>query len=92
MSDIARARDLLIGVLNNYTLPPGAALTIAKALSLMKREAPVRRLRAGKVAIKPALKQRVRRLAARGLSQHEIAKRVGLPNAGRVSEILNGKR
>lgn len=92
MSDIVRAREILSGVLRNYTLPPGAALSIAKALQLMNRAPAIRRSRAKKVTITPALKKRVRDLHRQGLSQHEIAKRVGLPNAGRVSEILNGKR
>jgi len=92
MSDIPRARGILEGLLRNYQLPQPVQLAIAKALSLMQRDPPISRARGKAVAITPALKARVRALSAQGLSQAEIARRVGLPNAGRVSEILNGKR
>jgi hypothetical protein len=92
MSDIPRARAILESVLRNYQLPQAAQLSIAKALSLMQRDPPIRRARAKTVKITPAIRARVRKLAGEGYSQAEIARAVGLPNAGRVSEILNGKR
>lgn len=92
MSDIPRARELIGTVLRNYTLPPGAAATIGKALSLMTREPPIRRARAKEVRITAAIRARVKELNRAGVPQAEIAQLTGLRNGGRVSEILNGKR
>lgn len=92
MSNIPRARELLAIALANYTLPGGAEAAITKALRLMTREAPVSRSRAKVVDVTSAMKARIRRLSAAGFTQTEIARLVGLRNAGRVSEVLNGKR
>lgn len=92
MSDIPRARDLLAGILRNYTLPAGATETIEKAIGLMTREPAIRRARAEEIEITPAVKDRVRGLSQDGYSQADIARITGLRNGGRVSEILNGKR
>jgi DNA-binding NarL/FixJ family response regulator len=92
MSNIPRARDLLAGVLRNYSLPTGAAATITKAVSLMVRKSPVKRATAVRPKIDRSVRAEVQRLARQGLSNHEIAQATGLRNGGRVSEILTGKR
>jgi hypothetical protein len=92
MSDIPRARELLEAVLRNYQLPAGSEVTISKALKLMTREPAIRRARGVETKITPAIRKRVKELNAGGVPQADIAHQVGLRNAGRVSEILNGKR
>ena len=65
---------------------------VNEALALMTREKPIKRTKPRRVVITETIRRRVRVLARQGKSHHEIADIVGLPNGGRVSEILNGKR
>jgi hypothetical protein len=82
MSDIRQARDLL----------DTAMQSLRDAKRLMVREPPVKRAKSTRTLYTEALRREVRRLARLGKSHHQIANLVGLPNGGRVSEILNGKR
>jgi hypothetical protein len=69
-----------------------SALRACKAaLSLMTRVSPVKRAPPRATPITAALRRRVVRMwKTTDLSQHMIANTVGLPNAGRVSEIVRG--
>jgi hypothetical protein len=88
-SDIPKARALLVTALKlkdwRY---------VRAALPLMVRAKAIRRAKPKRRRITAAQKAAVRLIASRepDAHQHEIANRTGLPNAGRVSEILNGKR
>lgn len=92
MSDIKRARDIIEDVLAQSILSGWAANQLQSALKLMVRRPPVKRVRAVQPRIDRTVRAEVRRLAAMGLSNHEIANQTGLRNQGRVSEILTGKR
>ena len=88
-SDVPRARRLL---------ETGIATRdwsyVEAALPLMTRAKAVRRARTKQKPITAAQIQRTKLIALRepDTHEHEIANRVGLPNSGRVSEILNGLR
>jgi hypothetical protein len=63
------------------------------AVCLMHRRKPAKPVaRKGKEHITPATRRLVKKLAAQGVSNFEIAKRAKLRNPGRVTDILHGKR
>jgi hypothetical protein len=62
------------------------------ALRLMTRAKAVRRAPSKHARITADQKRRVRQLHFSDLTVHEIANATGLPNGGRVSEILGGRR
>ena len=92
MSNIPGARQLLLTALDTKMSKRRMRLYIKAALANMTRLPAVTRARRKPVRITFAMKQRVRTLAKMGWSQAEIARKVGLANAGRVSEILHWKR
>ena len=65
---------------------------IKAAINMMMRDTPVSRAKGKRVKVTPALRKRVIALSKTGMSQHQITSKVGLSNAGRVSEILRKKR
>ena len=66
---------------------------LAKALALMTRSKYVRHAYPKSDCITAKQKRKVRRLSLDlNLTQTDIARLAGLRNAGRVSEILNGRR
>jgi hypothetical protein len=70
----------------------GDAWRIRRIITHMYRRKPVRMTQPKSPPLTPALKARIRRLAARtSASQMQIGLRVGV-NSGRVSETLAGKR
>ena len=89
MSDIAKAREMI--VIANQAIT-NAQHCLDFALRLINREPPIKKAAAKSVRITPEIRTRVKALATEGKTEHEIAQLVGLRNAGRVSEILNGKR
>ncbi|UYO50289.1 hypothetical protein KQX64_06865 [Rhodopseudomonas palustris] len=91
-SNIPRARELIAAIVANYPASTSAHKQAKAALRLMTRAAPIKRTRGARIEITDAMRRRVRRLAEAGTSHHDIAVAVGLRNAGRVSEILRGKR
>ena len=93
MSNIPAARTLLIAALNGKRRTKVELLIhIRGALALMTRVPAVTHARSKPVKITRAVRQRVQALAKLGWSQTEIARKCGLHNSGRVSEILHGKR
>lgn len=97
MSDMARARELMdLGMLkmqHAQDLIDEANDLFKQARKLSIRASPVRRARQQEIAITEDVRDKVHALAGnRALTEHDIARRVGLRNGGRVSEILNGKR
>ena len=92
-SNIPKARELLNVALNNYpNAPREVRLAMARALELMVRAPACKKTAPVEVRITPKMRMRIRQLARARLSHHKIANAVGLPNGGRVSEILNGLR
>jgi len=90
MSDIAQARELIEQVLNFIPpLPVPAQRKLRQALVLMWREPPVRRAPAKPTIITAKIRKLVKDLNNTGLTEHQIAERVGLRNGGRISEILH---
>jgi hypothetical protein len=97
MSDMARARELMdqgmqkMADAQNLIDEANDLFTEARKLSI--RASPVRKARMREIPITSDIRDRVHTLAKdRQLTEHDIARRVGLRNGGRVSEILNGKR
>lgn len=88
MSEIPTARARLREIAGHS--PPKIAAEIYDVLDLMVRKPPVRRAPATKKTMTPALKARIRQLAAANPNMHmqDIADAVGV-NPGRVSEVLN---
>jgi len=88
-SDIPKARSLL-----QTALKLKDWRYVRAALPLMVRAKAVRRARSKHKKITPEQKRITRLIAARepDTSLHEITNRVGLPNAGRASEIVTWKR
>ena len=75
-----------------YHLERASALTAA-GMKLVRRQSPIRRARPVHVKITAGIRKQVAELSQNAkLTQWDIARRVGLRNGGRVSEILNGKR
>jgi hypothetical protein len=92
MSNIPLARGLLKTALQSKKTKIQMETFIRLALWHMTRVKAVTRARKKPVKITAFIRKRVRFLAAQGKSQAAIARKVGLSNAGRVSEILHGKR
>jgi|1185.fasta_scaffold646164_2 hypothetical protein len=88
-SDIPKARSLLTTALRTRDWR-----YVKAALPLMVRAKPVRRAPPTRHKITAKQFRETQRLAAAepGTSLHVITNRVGLPNAGRASEIITGKR
>lgn len=92
MSNIPKAREL-IRQAAMLTSNKRVKRKLAKALALMTRAKYIRLARPRTELITARQKRLVRRLNPDlNLTQTDIALRAGLRNAGRVSEILNGKR
>ena len=91
-SNIPLARSYLTYVLSNCDIDADARRYCKAALALMTRRAAVRRAPNQNVRITREHRRRVRALKNTDLTMHEIAIEVGLPNGGRVSEIMGGKR
>jgi hypothetical protein len=92
-SNIPKAREILNTALNNYpNAPREVRLAIARALELMVRAPACKKTPPVEVRITRQMRARIYKLARAKLSHHKIANAVGLPNSGRVSEILNGLR
>jgi hypothetical protein len=90
MSDIVKARRLLKDATKLRKL---ADELTEQALSLMRREPPVRKARKRYVRITEEKRSEVQRLALdKSLTTHDIASLTGLRSSGRVSEVLRGKR
>ena len=93
MSNIPRARAILERLLASHELGPRAEREVQKAVALMTREKACRRAPEQPQKIDSEMRQRVKVLArTTNLTMTEIARRVGLRNSGRVSEIMHGKR
>ena len=92
MSNIPRAREILAIVLAHGEIDAASRRQITRALRFMTRESPVRRSKPRHMPITADMRRQIRRLADSDMSQYDIAERVGLRNAGRVSEVLSGKR
>lgn len=65
---------------------------VRRAIGLMVREPPCRRVCVRPIRVNKAQRRRVHALRHSDLTMHEIANITGIKNMGRVSEILNGKR
>jgi len=92
MSNIPKARELVMQAIM-LTTDSRVRLKLAKALALMKRAKYIRHAHPVAQVITARHKRLVRKLNPNlNLTQAEIARRVGLRNQARVSEILNGKR
>lgn len=92
MSDIPRARLELEDLANR--LPATFQTELREIIdSLLYREPPVRKARRKHWGVTPRMKRQILILATLhpDMHQDEIARVVGT-NAGRVSEVLNGKR
>lgn len=65
---------------------------IKNAMKMMTRDTPISRAKGKRQKITMAMRKQVIALSKTGMSQHQITSKVGLSNAGRVSEILRKKR
>lgn len=92
MSNIPGARQLLLHALDPKMSPRMVRTHIRAALANMTRVPAVTHARGRKVKVTFVMRQRIHVLAKLGWTQAEIARKVGLRNAGRVSEILHGKK
>lgn len=95
MSDIPKARAVIQIIVQDYykILGPSISGRLLYAVRLMYREKADRRAPAKRQVIDKNMRKRVKALRkGTKLTQHEIANRVGLRSAGRVSEISHGKR
>jgi hypothetical protein len=92
MSNIPAARKLLKAALESHRTKSQMRALITHALFRMTREKAVTHARKKPIKITQYMRRMVRVYAAQGKSQAVIARKVGLANAGRVSEILHGKR
>jgi hypothetical protein len=97
MSDMARARELMdLGMQkmeHAQDLIDEANDLFKQARRLSIRASPVRRAPHQVIDITDDMRDKVETLAQnKKLTMHDIARRVGLRNGGRVSELLTGKR
>jgi len=98
MSKIIKSRGLIVeAILRAKDLQRATAEILdllENSLKYMFREPPIRRARAHKTVVTPELRDAVRKLARRypNMTTQDIAVKVGLRNAGRVSEILRNRR
>ena len=87
------ARMLIATVIDECAIDARAKSLLEKALNETWRAPSVRQAPRLKMQITPEIKSQVRALAyATDMTMSQIADRVGLRNAGRVSEVLNNKR
>lgn len=92
MSNIPRARELVYQVIQRID-DKNLKQKLINALGMMTREKYIRNAHPVHQLITDRMKRRVHRLNSNlNLTQTDIARKVGLRNAGRVSEILNEKR
>ena len=91
-SNIPLARHYLQLALADGDMDAVAHGYCTQALRLMTRAHAVRRAPSTPVRVTPSIRLAVRALRDTDLTMHEIADRVGLPNIGRVSEIMRRKR
>jgi hypothetical protein len=91
-SNVPLARRCIYAALRECEMDALARRYCWAALRLMTRREAVRRAPAKAQRITSAQKRQVLALNPTELTIHEIANQVGLPNSGRVSEILNGLR
>ena len=93
-SNIPKAREILRAILTDREIyiPKSARADIGKALKLMTRAPACKHAAPVEVRITPRMRARISALAKARVSHHKIANAVGLPNGGRVSEILNELR
>jgi hypothetical protein len=92
MSNIPAARKLLKAALESHRTKSQMCALIGFALRRMKRVPAKTHARGAPIRVTKAVRNKVKALAKKGLSQATIAHMLGLRNAGRVSEILHGKR
>lgn len=93
MSNIPRARELVMRAMNQLPSASPAHITLQKAISLMNRESPVKRVKPRSRMMTAAVAceiWRYYRLHPRS-SHQEIADALRV-NPGRVSEVLTGTR
>lgn len=94
MSNIPKAREMLLDFAANGGLSPGQAMRVRAIVhQYMKSDKAVRRAPEKSAQITAVMKANIKRVAAWNPDMHvnEIAARFNV-NPGRVSEILNGKR
>lgn len=92
MSNIPKARELIEAIVE-YVKDEQIRYTLYRALKLMKREPYIRRARPVRQVITAKMRRGIHKLNPDlNLTQVDIARRVGLRNQARVSEILNEKR
>jgi hypothetical protein len=91
-SDVPLARAHISEALAYCVMDEAARNHCMIAHSLMTRAHAVRRAPDHPQLITDEQKRRVRALKDSDLTYHEITNQVGLPNAGRVSEIMAGRR
>ena len=90
---IHKARTLIYTVLDECTIDARAKSLLELALDEMWRAPSVRQAPRLRMQITPEIQSQVRALAySTDMTMGQIADRVGLRNAGRVSEVLNNKR
>jgi len=91
-SNVPLARAHIEMAIRECQMDAQARRLCGAALVLMRRAPFVRMAPVKQTPITPAQKRAVMALKHSDLTSHEIANRVGLASAGRVSEILNGLR
>jgi len=88
-----KARMLIATVMDECAIDARARSLLEAALNETWRAPSIRRAPRLRMQITPEIKSQVRAMAyATDMTMGQIADRVGLRNAGRVSEILNNKR
>ena len=94
MSEVPRARDYLHRARRMHKAEMSSAVyrLIGKALSYMTRRKQVRRAPPVRRPVTPLVRKGILQLAPTTLTMTQIARRVGLRNGGRVSEVLNPKK
>jgi len=92
MSDVPKAREIILTVLKMFDLDPAVRRYLHKALALMTREKAIRRARGVRTKISADTRRKIHNMALTEMTMHEIAEHTGVHNIGRVSEVLNRKR
>jgi hypothetical protein len=88
-----KARMLIATVMDECAIDARARSLLEVALNETWRAPSVRQAPRLKMTITPEIQSQVRAMAySTDMTMGQIADRVGLRNAGRVSEILNNKR
>jgi len=90
---IHQTRMLIATVIDECAIDARAKSLLEAALDASWRKPAVRQAPRLRLKITPEITSQVRALAySTDMTMGQIAERVGLRNAGRVSEVLNGKR